>query len=123
VMPLGGAGCGAQAPLDCICTDVFVTVSVTVFDSAGAPVTGLSPVITVQRTGAHIVPNAPGLPPGRYTVITDNDADAIALGGDAVRFAVASGARTATADFVIGVDGPCRCHISKLSGPLQVVLH
>lgn len=120
---LADAGCGAAEPLSCNCAANFAIIQVSVVDTVGAPVGGLSPNITLVRTGAAITPDQMyAFGAGAYVVVTDHEQSMISTAGDAIHFTVSSAGRSASADFVVGVTSPCRCHIQRVSGPNTLVL-
>ena len=114
--------CKSAARPDCVCTTSFLSIVVTVVDTAGAPVPSLSPTITVRSTGRLLVPAAPAIGQGWYPVVSDGDMNQFALDGDTLHFAVSSPPRSAAGDFVVDAPGPCRCHIHLVAGPDTLVL-
>ena len=126
ISPLALSASAAGCILDpgggsCICTLEYRYLTVKVVDAAGAPVTGLTPVVTLVRTGEVIVPQGGGLGGNTYVVLTDGEQKLIRPSGDSIRFAATNSAGTALAYFIIGLT-PCDCHVVRVSGPEQIVL-
>ncbi len=121
---LAAAACRSSAGsnLACVCTDMFAFVGVTVVDSTGTGVSGLTPVLTVRSTGQHLTEPGPAFGVGHYYVVSDLNRDSMRQTGDTVHFAVTEGARAAAADFGVAVPGTCHCHVAKLSGPDTLTL-
>lgn len=93
-----------------------------VLDPAGSPVQGLSPTITLVRTGQQITPAEQSFG-GRYPIVSDNQRGMIRPGGDTVRFQVTGPQGSGTASLVFDVtNGECRCHVTKVAGPDTLVL-
>ena len=107
---------------DCICTAIFAAVNVAVVDTAGAPVLGLTPTITVRSSGRPLAPAPPAVGGGWYTVVNDAYMDQFALDGDTLHFAASSAGRSAAGDFVVDAPGSCHCHVHLVSGPDTLAL-
>jgi len=104
-----------------ICTASFAFVSVTVRDSSGNPVTGLSIADTVIRTQhAFVVPQTLGLPAGTYVILDDGFRNQIRASGESVQVSGFDGTTRFTATFTF--DAPGGCHVRKVSGPDSVIV-
>jgi hypothetical protein len=104
-----------------ICTASFAFIPVTVRDSSGNPVTGLSIADTVIRTQqGFLVPQSFGLASGTYVVLDDGFRDHLRPTGESVQVSGFNGATRFTATFTFDVPGGC--HVRKLSGPDTVVV-
>lgn len=113
-------GCAEAPSNSCACTEEFRTYVIVVVNAAGTPVTNLTPSVTLVRTGQAITPRASPVG-GTYPVLSDAELPLIQSSGDMVRFEVASGQESGTADITFAAT-PCRCHIEKVSGPDTLVL-
>lgn len=104
-----------------ICTASFAFVPVTVRDSSGHPVTGLSIADTVLRTHHRfLVPQTLGLPAGTYVILDDGFRGQIRASGESVQVSGFNGATRFSAMFTFDVPGGC--HVRKLSGPDSVIV-
>jgi hypothetical protein len=121
VAPVTGS-CGLFGADDCTCTLEFRQYVVRVVDSAETPVVGLQPIVTVVRTGQEIDNRRYRLDDGYYTIISDAQRRAIDPDGELLRFSAVSDERSASADYVFDIPGPCGCHVNRVSGPDTVVL-
>jgi hypothetical protein len=116
-------GCAQTNSLgECICTAIFASVSTIVVDSSGTPMVGLSPTVTLLRTGQRVVPQGLAATGDSYPVFTDLNKTQLASAGDSVQFAVVSAGRAAHGVFFISAPGSCQCHVLKVSGPDTLVL-
>ena len=113
-------GCTEAPSNSCVCTEEFRTYVIVVVNAAGTPVTNLTPSVTLVRTGQPITPLASPVG-GTYPVLSDAELPLIQSSGDMVRFVVASGQESGTADITFAAT-PCRCHIEKVGGPDTLVL-
>jgi hypothetical protein len=83
-----------DGPTDVVCTKQFATYTVVVTDTARAPVSGATLVVTVRRTGATLTPQSFFIyAAGTYVLLDDGARAALRETGDEVH-AVASGAHT-----------------------------
>ncbi|MEZ4416191.1 MAG: hypothetical protein R3E10_10640 [Gemmatimonadota bacterium] len=104
---------------ECVCTEEFRSVTVEVVDPSGAPVEGLSVVVTRLQDGLVLRSRENG-GSGTYMVLDDRARFDVAASGERVRFVAADGVHSVSADFVMATD-LCRCHIHKLLGPDRLV--
>ncbi len=117
---LGLAACDTSNGV--ACTADFRTLSFVLVDSAGQPVTDVTTVTTVPRTGDTIPITWLGMPVGgTYVYVDDGAIQQIREQGDSLRVDVD---RSAGADFSIAyfVDVPSGCHVNKVTGPDTVVV-
>ena len=104
-----------------ICTESFAFVPMTVRDSSGTPVTGLSITDMVLRTQhTFVVPQSLGLAAGTYVILDDTFRGQIRSSGDFVQVSGFDGASRFTTAFTF--DAPGGCHVRKLSGPDTVIV-
>jgi len=104
-----------------ICTASFAFVPVTVRDSSGNPVIGLSIADTVIRTQhSFLVPQALGLPAGTYVILDDGFRSQIRASGESIQVSGFNGATKFTATFTFDVPGGC--HVRKVSGPDSIIV-
>jgi hypothetical protein len=104
-----------------ICTASFAFVPLTVRDSSGNPVAGLSIADTVIRTQqGFLVPQSFGFAAGTYVVLDDGFRDHLRPTGESVQVSGFNSATRFTATFTFDVPGGC--HVRKLSGPDTVVV-
>lgn len=114
------SGCDAVPPNSCACTEEFRTFAIVVVNAAGAPVLGLTPTVTLVRTGEPITPPDPPYA-GHYAVFSDAELSLIQSSAEAVRFVVAGNQGSGAAELLFSTTA-CRCHIQKVSGPDTLVL-
>jgi hypothetical protein len=116
-----------ECPDGTVCTYNLASVSLRVVDAAGSPVMVDSFVVT-NRAGVIVPPNAEGHPVwgessganGNYTVLSDAWVEGHqGLGSYFLAKGFSSGAMVFSETFRISAD--C-CHISKISGPEQIVV-
>ena len=114
------SACKTEGPV-AICTANFAFVPVTVRDSSGNPVAGLSIADTVIRTQhSFLVPQSLELPAGTYVILDDGFRDQIRPSGESVRVSGFNGGTRFSATFTFDVsDG---CHVRKLAGPDTIVV-
>ncbi len=125
VGPFTGCGSSTSDGGDnggCACTLEFRAFTVRVVDTSGAPVSGVDMTVTILRTGLQVDMTDREGPDGVYIIIDDSLIDAIQTGGDVVRVEGMKDGASFRADFVFDVPGPCRCHVTRVSGPAEVVL-
>ncbi len=126
VMLLGaslGSSCDVGgAP--CACTLEFRFFTVYVRDGADQPVTDVALTRTNLRTGRVLAESGSFalLEPGTYIVADDSHVDEFSTDGDVVRVVGTKGNATFSTDFVFASPGPCRCHVTKISGPDTVTM-
>ena len=113
-------GCAEASSNSCACTEEFRTYVIVVVNAVGTPVANLTPSVTLVRTGQPITPLASPVG-GTYPAFSDAELPLVQSSGDLVRFEVASGQASGTADITFAAT-PCRCHIEKVSGPDTLVL-
>lgn len=103
-----------------VCTLEFRSIGVEVVDGDGAPVAGLDAETVIVETGERLDRSASvdGGQGGVYVVASDAHVERLDEDGTALRFTASGDTLTASAEFVIA-GGPC--HVSKLSGPDQIV--
>lgn len=118
--PIGG--CGGPSAADCDCTRILLSVRVAVVDGNGTPIDGLTPVVTIVRTGQTLALRTVGGGATGYNVITDSEKDLVNPSSETLRFSVSDGTRSAEAHFVVGFPGSCQCHVEKATGPSTIVL-
>ncbi len=93
---------------------------VSVVNSAGAPVSGLIATVTLVRNGQIL--SSQGGVGNRYQLISDDYKRLLTPDGEVIRFTAADSRGSVTADYRVGVDSPCLCHVWKLFGPESLVL-
>lgn len=104
-----------------ICTASFAIVPVTVRDSSGNPVTGLSIADTLIRTRqGFLVPQSFGLAAGTYVILDDGFRSHLRPTGESIQVTGFDASTRFTATFTFDVPGGC--HVRKLSGPDTVVV-
>lgn len=104
-----------------VCTASFAFIPVTVRDSSGNPVAGLSIADTVIRTQqGFLVPQSFGFAAGTYVVLDDGFRDRLRPTGESVQVSGFNGVTRFTATFTFDVPGGC--HVRKLSGPDTIVV-
>ncbi len=116
-------------PVECgqmICTQEFRMVQVKFKDAAGNPVTVKDYSAVNKRTGVSTVQdNDPATVnnQGIYIVASDADVKKLSESGDVITVSATHPATNnkVTAEFVVK-GGACACHISKVSGPSEIVL-
>jgi hypothetical protein len=106
----------------CVCTDEFKSIQLSVLNPAGQPEPGVQVQTTVVRTGTVIHPDQSYNSTGDYTILDDSYVNLLQLRGDKLHVVGSKGGLSFTAEFVARPDGPCRCHIEKVSGPTVVTL-
>lgn len=106
----------------CVCTLNRVSILLTVLNPSGLPEPGVSVQTTLVRTGAILDVRQPNGPDGVYSILDDSFRDLLEFQGDALSVVGRKGGLGFTAAFVARPDGPCRCHIQKMSGPESVTL-
>jgi hypothetical protein len=112
-------GCNDQS---CVCTLEFESIQLSVVNPAGQPEPGVLVQTRLVRTGTIIHPLASHLPPGVYTILDDTSVGLLQFQGDTLHVAGSKSGLSFTAEFVARPDGPCRCHIEKVSGPRVATL-
>lgn len=120
IAPAGG--CGGPSEADCLCTRNLVFVQVAVVDANGSRIDGLTPVITIVRTGQPLALSRVSSSGVGYNVITDHEKEQIRASSERLMFSVSDGTRSAEAEFVVRFPGSCGCHVEKVSGPSTIVL-
>ncbi len=109
------AACDTSAPI--ACTSVLLTVTVTVVDTLGIPVSDATVTSTLMRTGEILVPASLALlTGGTYIVVDDGSRARLRASGDTV----AVTARRGTGAIIAApyfIDVPGGCHVHKVSGP------
>src|SRR6476660_152862 len=75
------------------CTLSFAAVAATVIDSVGQPLSDVTVIDTVRRTGAvlHVTDNFPSMSPGQVIIFSDAFVQAVGPIGDEVIVVVTSG--------------------------------
>jgi hypothetical protein len=103
------------------CTALFATVGVSLVNSGGQPVTGMTTQTILTATGA-VVHTSSANDYG-YVVIDDNLDRTELPDGERheVQFTAQGAAGSASANFVIKA-GECVCHVEKLIGPESIVV-
>jgi hypothetical protein len=113
-------GCGDQATPG-VCTALFAMIPLTVQDSGGAPVPGLSISATIVRTDQSFTVAQIGIGgPGTYVVFDDSFLTRIRASGESVRVTGSDGTLRFTQLFLF--DAPSGCHVRKVAGPDTVVV-
>jgi len=118
----GGCKSDAQAPVDCICTTEFVTISFTVVDDTNTPVPDVAVQSRIQRTGRILQIDQALADQGVYFAATDAQIKEIRHAGEVLVVAGTLGQRTFTETFEVNVPGVCACHIAKVSGPETIMV-
>ena len=112
------SGCSTD-PL--VCTAVFATITASVVDGAGQPLSGVGVTDTVRRTGAvlDVTGSSPPIGLGTVAIFSDAFLQAVAPAGDEVIVVATAGGRSGSANYRFGSDG---CHVRKLAGPDTLVV-
>ncbi len=110
-------GCGPDAPEQCLCTEDFRSVQFLVISSTRAPVPVTDVVVELLRTTETLAVTQSGNHAGVVNVVDDSNKSKLLSAGDAVRVRATAGTRTVDVTLVVGVDQPCRCHVTRVSGP------
>jgi hypothetical protein len=110
------------SPDQCVCTAHRASVQFTAVDGSGAPEGGVAVSVLLLRTGTVLDVRQPSIQSGVVTVVDDSHKAQFSDSGDVVRVSGSKDTRAFTADFVVGVDGDCACHVMKLAGPSVVTL-
>jgi hypothetical protein len=119
---VSGPALSCSDPSDgCVCTASFAFYNVAVVTASGAPVTGLTPTVTVIRTGQHLTPSVSAAG-NQYPVFSDGEISQIDPAGEAVHFAAGNAQGSTAGDYVFDAPGACHCHMRKVSGPDTLVL-
>ena len=113
---------------DCICTADFALVTVMAVDVSDKPVTDLTIVVELARTGEILdVTQDPTLTSrGIYVVFDDGFKRMIHpkmnIVGETLEVTGVGTSGSFDAIFTVAVDGVCACHVHKKSGPDKVVV-
>jgi len=119
VIIVAASGCQDRCA-EIACTADVESVTVTVTDAAGTPVTGLLPTSRYQNGATFAVDQElASVVPGLYVVIDDGQRDVV--NDSIVVFEVSSATGSTTGTFEVTASD-CRCHIEKVSGPDTLVL-
>jgi hypothetical protein len=114
------SACGGS-PGGAACTELFVSIPVTVVDNGGQPVEEATVTAVLLRTGQTLPPTGLMLnTPGSYTLVDDGSTSVLRRTGDPVQAHISKGAQSMTVDYVFSVPGGC--HVDKVSGPDTVTL-
>lgn len=110
---------GKSNPCDGVmCTMQFAMVNVTVRDATGNPAR-LDSAVTIGANG-KVIPTSPHMGEGVYTIVDDGYKSSLALRTEDVRFkGYLAGRQVLDEAYTITAD--C-CHVSKKSGPAELVL-
>lgn len=109
--------------LNCVCTEEFSMITISVVDSTDNPVDSLN-VFIEDEFGRQINPLYKQLEfvPGRYVVIDDSYTNYLSTNPLLLRFTASDSlGRLAQAFIVVNTD-ECRCHVNKISGVDKTVL-
>jgi hypothetical protein len=93
-----------------------------VLNLQGQPEAGVQVRTTVERTGAVLELHQTDHPVGVYTVLDDSHVGQLQFQGDKLQVVGSKNGLGFTVEIVARPDGPCRCHIDKVSGPEVVTL-
>ena len=112
----------------CLCTTEFAQVTVTVLDERGCLLSDIRLEITMNRTGHKIDTSLlyHRRQCGEYAIF--NDAlkslinPALCAQGEEIRVVGYSDIIAFDRVFVIGIPGPCECHVQKYEGPDTIVV-
>jgi hypothetical protein len=119
-----GAGAACTPPTDqsnCVCTEEFRFLIITVRDGSGQPVTGVSITVTQVRTG-QVLAVQQGVPTaGTYVILDDSFKSQISSSAETIHVVGQKGTSSFAVDYSVQVDS-CGCHVSKVSGPDSVTL-
>jgi hypothetical protein len=105
---------------DCLCTEYFGTITATLVDATSAPVEGAVVVVTRELDGSVLPFGGPAHSPGAYAVYDDSRTQTTRP-GESIRISATKDALTFEGVIQVTVDLPCRCHVSKASGPDTLV--
>jgi len=118
-----GLTCNDPTSSRCACTEEFRFFTVTVLDDALQPAQNVTLQRTNLRTGKVLEPGWLGLlTAGTYLVADDGLLGEFSSAGDTLRVVGTQGGASFTADFVLAVPGPCRCHVELRAGPDTVII-
>jgi hypothetical protein len=119
-LALALGGCGGTVPGTQVCTAIFASATVSLVDSANAPVADATVTATLVRTGEVLAPTA-ALPlvAGTYDLFDDGSRSKLRVSGDSIRVLVQRQTRSKAVMYFYDVPGGC--HINKVSGPSIIV--
>ena len=119
---LAWLACDDQRASSCACTTEFVSVYATVFSQsrfAIVPVTQVQLVLVSTQETLSVQQDR--LSNGTIRIVDDSVLPKISQQNDLVRVTGVAETGPFEAHIEVGPDGPCRCHIRKVSGPTFIL--
>lgn len=115
------SGCKENNQPDCICTQVFVMITVEITDSLNRPLTNLQ-TRTIDIYGNTIITlyNKLDYQLNSYVIADDSNVYMFNTNPTQVIFIVTDSLKSKTYPFVLNTD-ECKCHINKLDGPQKII--
>ena len=105
---------------NCICTDEFVTIRVTVVDKNNSPVTGLITKVRDVTGKIYNVSEYRYPEPGVYNIMTDGYVRSFTTLPKEIIFSGKSDSLEVTGNFLVNTS-ECKCHVNKVNGPDTLV--
>ena len=116
-------GCLARA-----CTLEFASITVRFVTKDGLPTPGKNVTVINLRTHDAIIAKGsgiivPSIGPNLFTLATDNNKSEFSTEGDDVELTATDVVTNITKTARFKISGGCNCHISKISGPDEIVFN
>lgn len=108
-----------------VCTNLFASITIHFTDNQGQAIAVSNFQAINLRTGMQTGSSAAtsNLMPGYYIVADDTDLKNLSTDGDNIQVTATNPTNNQTKTVTVKVGGGCACHISKISGPDQVIFN
>jgi len=107
-----------------ICTDIFASIGIHFVNSLGQPIAVQNYQTIDMRTHLNIGSTQTGyglLALGYYIIADDGDLQKLSTEGDDIQVSGTDPATNQSKTAIVKIAGGCNCHVSKISGPDQIM--